>query len=354
MYMHIYVQTRLNVFLSGPFFCVGMDRTNCSTNGTITGTGKWDFYLVMIILYAAIIAYTAVVLSLVVAANGLRATIRFVLTNILVASIIASFGIALICLHDLIRSISHLFSSSDVSIQIFLAVLATGGNGSSSLMAVFAVVVVVIMKCSNSAVKFKYLIVSVVVVWIACVAVGAILVVPGVVEHSTFNCSRGLFFQPGNEIWIFSSLYFLLFVIIPFTMATVLPVYALCYIRSNLMRENTSSLKPMLKFALFLLLGNGLGFFGNSIAIAGSLIIKSANTGHEVTQVLRRLYNVFLALSLIPTPILILVYFKAVRIQMRKCVQRVCGKWCRKRLVSSKQDPMTEMMLAPPAVNNDL
>ena len=50
---------------------------------------------------------------------------------------------------------------------------------------------VVIIKCSNSAVKFKYLIISVVVVWIACVVVGAILVVPGVIERSPVICSTG-------------------------------------------------------------------------------------------------------------------------------------------------------------------
>ena len=31
---------------------------------------------------------------------------------------------------------------------------------------------------------------------------------------------------------------------------------------------------------------------------------------------------------------------------MKKCVLRVCGKWCRRRLEPAKQDPMTEMMLA--------
>ena len=245
------------------------------------------------------------------------------------------------------------FSNTDVSYNIFLAIMAIGGNGRSAFMAVFAVVVVVIIKCSNSAVRFKYLIVSVVVVWTACVAVGAILVVPGVVDRAPFRCSANLVLEPGNEIWIFSALYFLFFVIIPCTLATVMPVYALCYIRSNLTCENTQSLKPMLKFTLFLLLGNGLGFFGNFIGTAGSLIMKSVNTDVEVTRVLRLVYNVLLALSLIPTPVLILVYFKPVRNQMRKCVLKVCGKWCRKCLQPSKQDPMTEMMLASPAVDND-
>ena len=86
-------------------------------------------------------------------------------------------------------------------------------------------------------------------------------------------------------------IYFLLFLIIPFTLATVLPVYALCDIRSNLMCENNSSLKPMLKFALFRLLGNCLGFFGNSIAIAGSRIFKSANTSDEVAGDLMLVFN---------------------------------------------------------------
>ena len=214
----------------------------CNTNGT--DTELWPFYLLIVVTYAAIIVFTAVVLSLVVAASTVHGTIRFVLANILIASMTACFGIPLICLRALlITSNPHLFSSTDVSFQIFLAIMAIGGNGRSAFMAVIAVVVVVVIKCSNSAVKIKYLIVSVVFVWTACV-------VPGVIEHSPFSCARGLLFQPGNEIWIFSSLYFLLFVIIPFTLATVLPLYALHYIRSNLMCENTSSLKPMLKFAL--------------------------------------------------------------------------------------------------------
>ena len=56
------------------------------------------------------------------------------------------------------------------------------------------------------------------------------------IVHSAVQ--EACFSSLGNETWIFSSLYFLLFVIIPFTLATVLPVYALCYIRSNVMCEN--------------------------------------------------------------------------------------------------------------------
>ena len=166
--------------------------------------------------HVAIIVFTAVVLSLAVAAKAVHGTIRIVLANILIASITVCFGIQLIWLRGLILNNSQFSSSGDAFFKILLAIMALG------IMAVFAVVVVVIIKCSNSAVKFKYIIISVVVVWIVCVAVGAILVVPGVVERSPFSCSTGLLFKPGNEIWIFSAASFLFFIITPFTLATVL------------------------------------------------------------------------------------------------------------------------------------
>ena len=219
-------------------------------------------------------------------------------------------------------------------------------------MAVFAVVVVVIIKCSNSSVKLKYLIISVMVVWTACVALGATLFVPGVVDLS--QCLADVIFLTRVKLWVFAVPYFLFFVIIPCTLATVLPMYAFCYIRSNLVSENASSLKPMLKFTFFLLLGNALCFFGNTLGTAGGLASKIANVGEDMLLDLQRLYHVSLALSLIPTPILILVYFKPVRMKLKKFVLRVCGKWCRSHLLPSKQDPMTEMMLASPAVDNDL
>ena len=325
------------------------NSTLCITNGSVTGA-KIAIWLVMAIICTTIIIFTTVVLSVVVAAKAVRGTIRFVLANILLASTTTVAGFILILLREVFLLINpHLFSRTDVSFQILLAIMAMGENGRSAFMAVFAVVVVVIIKCSSSAVKFKYLAITVVAVWIACVAVGMILVVPDVIELSP--CSTGLTFQPGEKLWLFGTSYFLFFVVIPFTLAIFMPVYALCYIRSNLVSENASSLKPMVKFTLFLLLGNVLGYFGNSVATAGSLIIREAHVGYEVARVFWRLYHVVLALSLIPTPILIIAYFKPVRTQMRKCVLRVCGKCCKRRLRRSKQDPLTEMMLASPADN---
>ena len=115
--------------------------------------------------------------------------------------------------------------------------------------------------------------------------------------------------------------------------------------------DNATSLKPMLKFALFLLIGNLLCIMGLSVAVAISPITQLPDIDVEVVRFLVRMCTVLHALSLVPTPVLILVYFKPVRVQMRKCLLMICNKWCKRLVIMSKQDPLTEMMLVSTADN---
>ena len=119
-------------------------------------------------------------------------------------------------------------------------------------------------------------------------------------------------------------------------------------IRANTLRESeVATLKPLLKFALFLLIGNMLVIMGHCVAVVGSLITRNSYSIQIVASLmLVHLYNVLVAVSLVPTPILILISFKPVCAQVRKCVLRICKKWSKRRLVRSKQDPLTDLMLA--------
>ena len=334
---------------------LAMDRNDAicnATNDTVAGAGIWAFNLVMIFVFSVIFVFLITVLCLVVAAKAVRGTIRFVLVNSLIASMTICFGISSICLSALLF-INHQVSHNDsveLAVKFLLAVVVIGGNGRSAFLLVFAVVVVIIIKGSNSAVKFKYLVISTLVVWIACVAVGMLVIVPGVVSIVSSNCSildAHLHAEP--QSWIFAVLYYPFFVALPFTLAVAMPVYALCYIRNNAVSENATSLKPMLKFALFLLIGNLLCIMGLSVAVAISLITQLPDIDVEVVLFLGRLTNVLHALSLVPTPVLILVYFKPVRVQMRKCLLRICSKWCKRNVIMSKSGPLTEMMLVSTA-----
>ena len=80
---------------------------------------NWPFVQVMGVIYATVLVFTTVVLSLVVAAKAVRGTIRFVLANILISSITMGLGVLSIN--------SDLFTRTDGSI---------GGNRRSAFMAV--------------------------------------------------------------------------------------------------------------------------------------------------------------------------------------------------------------------------
>ena len=171
----------------------GNDAICNATNDvdTVAGAGKWAFGSVMIFVFSVIFVFLITVLCLVVAAKAVRGTIRFVLVNSLIASMAICFGISSICLSALLF-INHQVSHNDsveLAVKFLLAVVVIGGNGRSAFLLVFAVVVVIIIKGSNSAVKFKYLVISTLVVWIACVAVGMLVIVPGVVSIVSSNCS---------------------------------------------------------------------------------------------------------------------------------------------------------------------
>ena len=110
-----------------------MDKFNslCSTNGTIADSiRKLDYCLVMVIIDGAILIFTSVLLCLVVAASTVHSAIRFVLANILISSIVACLGNALICLCTTLAINSPAFSLPD------LAITAIGGNGRSAFMGV--------------------------------------------------------------------------------------------------------------------------------------------------------------------------------------------------------------------------
>ena len=105
-------------------------------------------------------------------------------------------------------------------------------------------------------------------------------------------------------------------------MIVVILITAFCYSRVNSVSEHAASLKPLLKFSTFLLVGillNAIGLFLPLISL------HVASFAREVALAVIQSTSVILLLSIIPTPILVLVYFKPVRALMKQCFLCVCS-----------------------------
>ena len=97
--------------------------------------------------------------------------------------------------------------------------------------------------------------------------------------------------------------------ITPLTISITIPIITLCYIRRNTITEGANYNKRIAKLALFLVVGNVVNLLGN--AVPGLVALYAEAPGVILAYLL-------ISLSLLPTPIIIIVFMKPVRNKIRK------------------------------------
>ena len=97
--------------------------------------------------------------------------------------------------------------------------------------------------------------------------------------------------------------------ITPLAISITIPIITLCYIRQNTVTEGANYNKRIAKFALFLVVGNVVNLLGN--AVPGLIALYAEAPGVILAYLL-------ISLSLLPTPIIIIVFMKPIRKKIRK------------------------------------
>ena len=118
------------------------------------------------------------------------------------------------------------------------------------------------------------------------------------------------------------ALFILVFVIGGFATCITFLFLTAFYIRQHSI-SNGSFKKTMLKFGFFLLIENCICFIGQILPVITALAVSSGEASVAVAIVIY-LAAMLIDLSLIPTPILLIIYFKPVRTQLKRWF--CCGK----------------------------
>lgn len=317
------------------------------TNDTAATADPCLYCWVVIPFYLVIIAIHIVVLCLVVSAKAVSCSIRFVLANILVASIIAGLGTCMMIFTRGILAVAQHLSPSDGLCRFLIVVTSVGGSGRTMFMAVFAFVVCVIIKYSSRTVKLGYLVICASMVWLMCIGFHSGLFAPDVLQVLLADNYAGCIIRPVHYRQAYTTPYLVLFALFPFTVTVTMPTAAYCCIKANTARESKLTIRPLVKFALFLLLGNLLSCMGHATPVVAAAIDEGSHSVEVVRHTMRS-FGILIALSLIPTPILVLVYFQPIRYQMRKFTRRIWRKIrCMPSMsITTWRDLSTEMMLA--------
>ncbi len=285
--------------------------------------------LVVVPLYVILLVFTVSILSLVIAAKALPRVICFVLVNILFANFTAGLGMlglgfALI----IVSRSSAAFSQTEKLCKLLIAFVSVGSTSRPLIMGVYAVVVCIIIMKSISAVKFKFLSICILAMWLVCVVFSSTLFFPGVLKVYTLQ-DIGCVPHPGPYGLVYTVPFFACFLLIPFSLTAVILITVI-YVKSNTVSEHAASLRPLLKFSTFLLVENFLSAIGQSTPVISAYVLDSPTPKLERAKVISTANGIIILLSIVPTPILILVFFKPVCDLLKMCFQRVCKNSARR------------------------
>ena len=313
------------------------------TNMTMAVMEPCTYCLVETPLYLVVLAFILTILPFVGAAKDLTLVVRFVVANILIANFIAGLGVLLIFLAGIIVTRVHQLLLTDGPCRFLIAFISVGGIIRPVMMATFAVVVCIIIRKSISAVKFKFLSICLLVMWLVCVGFSSAVFFPSIVRVLTLE-GRSCIPRSGPYGLIYTVPFFLCCLFIPFALTVTVLIATFSYVRFNTLRDNKARLKPLLKFTAFLLLGNFLSAMGQAVPVINAHINAESETA-EVLLALNISNGLLILLSIIPTPILVLVYFKPVGAVMKQCFLRVFRNVCKRSIGISMQKHLVDRML---------
>ena len=260
-----------------------------------------------LLLMAALIADTVTVRS-----------IRWILGNILTANVVGAFGSAVwhtfqICtLFD-----ANISRYTLTACRVYFPLMALGNSGRVLMYTFYTITVFVVVTCWHKPVlapnNTKYFIFTAVAVWVLVI----LLSVPSfalTMDTSSLLCNAASSNIRKMMVVLMLLSNFPIFITVLFLVITV------CLIKRQAIMENIAAKKALLNLGFFLIIGQGINAAAQVICPA-VLLVLSSNTYRSLFFML--LTAVF-DLSLIPTPILICIFFKPVQLKLRTLLCSCC------------------------------
>ena len=280
--------------------------------GSINSPGFLAFSIllaVVTVVAGLMIGFTIVALF---KANAVPTPVRLYLINLLLAGLI----VALTAIFSTITPAIHVLVSSNDPRPLYLCRIYLWAFYTSSVtrfwsLAAYSLSTLAIVLFSKKTINKWSAAVIVLSLWIAPMILSLFILLPYVFEAQFIH---GVFCYPVmNETnivvplrYTFSITWIVFGGFVPLTVSIIVPIVCLCYIRRNILTEGAEYRKGMAKFSLFLVVGGSINVFGH--------VFPSMITLYSAAPGLYLSYGSSV-ISLLPTPIIIVVFLKPVREQ---------------------------------------
>ena len=291
--------------------------TNCSVNDpNLAGPGFGVFLILVLLVVIIAIVINVTIITALCVAHPVTKLMRIFLINLLVAGVI----VALIGIGSILSGIILNFTSLPPPDLGFCRFLVWGyGTGAITrlyCLTGFSIVVLLIVRYNKKEMKTLHIVLFLALIWCVSILLNTHILVPPIyaVQYlGNVACfPRTLDADIIKEVrYVFTAIWVIFGGLTPLTISIVVPIVVLCYVRRNTIAEGSSYNKGIAKFTLFLVAGNLINLVGQTVVAL--IVYVSEPPGVYLS------YSAGI-ISLIPSPIMILIFMKPVRAQVTKMI----------------------------------
>ena len=307
-----------------------MNNSTENSGDDITRQGDFEYHSLFITLFFLTPAFIFNILLLVaiIVERTLPGTIRLILSNIIIASEVVILGIVIISVHNVILPGWRHPSSFLFVCRLTYFALGSGAAARLIYMAAFAITVYVLVRHGPAKLHFHLSFPAGILLWFFAIILNTALFSSDVLEITFHDGSICAAYGKNITAPLYAFTYLVVFGLSSFILGIIFPILSIRHIRKHTISGDTQVLKRMIKFAILLLLGNSMNFIGISIPILFATFAPSGDEYYTLVSAFNYAEGIFIMLSLIPTPIILLIFFKPVRHRLKKivCFQCVKGK----------------------------
>ena len=311
---------------------------NNSSNDSMIVDFSYFSLLSTLLILLPIFTVNILLLVAIITEKTIPATVRLVLGNIVASSEVVIIGITILNSYHVVLHLLFNPSPSDFTCRLSYVALISGAAGRLLFMAAYAVTVYILARYAGTNLRVARLrfwpaFIAIVAIWLFATIPNMVIFFPVFVKITFSAGAACAAHGTGAVTIVYTFSYIIVYGVCCFILSIVFPIITVQYIRKNSISENKQTLKGMTKFAVFLLVVNSVNLIGVSLSV---LLATFAPLGEDYhTLLLIRAFNyiqgICILLSLIPTPIILLVFFKPIRQRFKNITCFICLKIPKKK-----------------------
>ena len=196
--------------------------------------------------------------------------VHLLMFNLLAANITVGLSGVIFNTADVIISATNLYvKPSEHLCRIFTWMYLSGGTCRFSFMAVFTVVVFLFVRYGHNGVVLRYVVLTGCMIWVINISLNAVVWSPQlqvitITIAKNVTCSPTLDDEGGLPFLI---MYIFLYGILSYAVTIVIPILSCLYIRHRSISGDLKSQKTLVRFTLFLVIGNKISFIGQIVPV---------------------------------------------------------------------------------------